>query len=105
MSGNHLLYCEDWLWPPRVPLAVPRAVPKDPKDLVCNVRLGASLSTNMHTGRAGPSEVESPHARMCHACRWYRANAKNVWGGGMTAPSMQETRVHAKCLRTVSQVR
>ncbi|KAG1661031.1 hypothetical protein FOA52_005346 [Chlamydomonas sp. UWO 241] len=35
---------------------------------------------------------------------WYHANAEAVWAD-VKAPTMAETRVHAKCLRTVDQVR
>jgi hypothetical protein len=34
---------------------------------------------------------------------WYHANAQELWGDD--APSIQETRVHAKCLRSLPLVR
>lgn len=34
---------------------------------------------------------------------WYRVHADGVWGPA--APSLQETRVHAKCLRSVDGVK
>jgi hypothetical protein len=37
------------------------------------------------------------------ACRWYRDSADDAWGDDK--PTLQETRVHAKCLRSVSSVR
>eukprot|EP00955_Chlamydomonas_euryale_P036602 350494-Chlamydomonas_euryale.AAC.9 len=37
--------------------------------------------------------------------RWYHDNAEGVWGNSGNAPSEVETRVHAKCLRSVDAVR
>lgn len=36
-------------------------------------------------------------------CSWYNHCAAQAWGEAM--PTLQETRVHAKCLRSVSSVR
>lgn len=36
-------------------------------------------------------------------CRWYAAQSGHAWGP--EKPSLQETRTHAKCLRSVSSVR
>lgn len=40
---------------------------------------------------------------MPSASRWYDAESDNAWGDAK--PSLNETRVHAKCLRSVNSVR
>jgi len=48
------------------------------------------------------AQLHPPNTHPCAPCRW-EANSARVWGAD--APTLSQTRVHAKCLRSVPLVR
>lgn len=52
----------------------------------------------------GIYEVSGKRPTGCDIDAWHRAHAAGVWPAGH-APSVEETRTHAKCLRSVGSIR